>query len=147
VLAPHPAAVPVRPSLSGAVGGVLGLPAGAVAALTAWAFAGDHTTGLVFAALAAITLAALTTTIGAAVAACLCWACFDGFVLHRFGTLEASRNDLLALGVVLGAALAVRGVAAAVRYAGTSGRTTEAPRGYAASVLPEAPARIRSLTR
>ena len=129
--------------MSGAVGGVLGLPAGAVAAITAWAFAGDHTTGLVFAAAAAVILAAMTTTVGAVVTASLSWACYDGFVLHRFGTLESGRGDLIALGIVVGAALAARTVAAVVRHV----RTAEIRRDYPADMPSEARPRIRSMTR
>jgi hypothetical protein len=129
--------------MSGPVGGVLGLPAGAVAAIAAWVFAGDHTTGLVLAAAAAVILAAMTTTVGAVVTASLTWACYDGFVLHRFGTLEGGRGDLIALGIVVGAALAARGAAAVVRHV----RTTESRRDYPSTVLPEAQPRIRSTTR
>jgi K+-sensing histidine kinase KdpD len=129
--------------MPGAVGGVLGLPAGAIAAIAAWAFAGDHTTGLVFAAGAAVILASMTTTVGAVVTASLCWACFDGFVLHRFGTLDGGRDDLVALGIVVAAALAARAIAAVVRHI----RTPEGQRDYAAPVLPEARSRVRSLTR
>jgi hypothetical protein len=129
--------------MSGAVGGVLGLPAGAVAAIAAWAFGGDHTTGLVFAAAAAVILASMTTTVGAAVTASLSWACYDGFVLHRFGTLDGGRADLTALGIVAGAALTARAVAAVVRHV----RTAEGRRDYAAPVPPEARPRIRSMTR
>jgi len=48
-----------------------------------------------------VTVAAQAT----AVAAGACWACFDGFVAHRFGTLHANPADLIALAVVAGAAL------------------------------------------
>jgi K+-sensing histidine kinase KdpD len=129
--------------MSGAVGGVLGLPAGAVAAIAAWAFAGDPTTGLVFAAGAAVLLAAMTTTVGAVVTASLSWACYDGFVLHRFGTLEGGRGDLIALGIVLGAALAARAVTGVIRQV----RTAESRRDYPANVPPEVRLRIRSMTR
>jgi hypothetical protein len=129
--------------MSGAVGGVLGLPAGAVAAIAAWAFAGDHTIGLAFAAAVAVILAAMTTTVGAVVTASLSWACYDGFVLHRFGTLDSGRVDLSALGIVVGTALAARAVAAVVRHV----RTAEGRRDYAAPVHPEARPRIRSMIR
>jgi hypothetical protein len=125
VLAPRPAAgdaTPARPVLSGAVGGVLGLPAGAVAAFAAWAFDGNPTTGIVLAAVGAMALAALTTTTGAVVAGALSWACYDGFVLHRFGTLEGGRADVVALGVVVVAAVAARLVGAVVRHAGRARR-------------------------
>ncbi|MCH6170496.1 hypothetical protein [Pseudonocardia alaniniphila] len=145
MLAPRPTTgdtAPAQPLMSGPVGGVLGLPAGAVAAIAAWAFAGDHTMGLVFAAAAAVTLAAMTTTVGAVVTASLSWACYDGFVLHRFGTLEGGRGDLIALGIVVGAALTARAAAAVVQHI----RTTESRRDYPADVPPEARPRIRSMT-
>ena len=129
--------------MSGPVGGVLGLPAGAVAAIAAWAFAGDHTTGLVFAAAAAVILAAMTTTVGAVVTASLSWACYDGFVLHRFGTLDIGHGDLIALGIVVGAALAARAGAAIGRHA----RTAESRHDYPANMPSEARPRIRSMTR
>ncbi len=88
----------------GPVGAVLGLPAGAVAALVAWAFGGSPVAGAVFAAAAAATIAALSTAAGALGAAALCWACADGFVLNRFGVLGGGRTDLVALAVVAGAA-------------------------------------------
>jgi hypothetical protein len=125
VLAPRPAAgdaTPSGPVLSGAVGGALGLPAGVVAAFAAWAFDGNPTTGIVLAAVAAMALAALTTTTGAVVAGALSWACYDGFVLHRFGTLEGGRADLVALGVVVAAAVAAQLVGAVVRHAGRERR-------------------------
>jgi hypothetical protein len=115
-------ATPARPVLSGAVGGALGLPAGAVAAIAAWAFDGNPTTGIVLAAVAAMALAALTTTTGAVVTGALSWACYDGFVLHRLGTLEAGRADLVALGVVVVAAVAAQLVGAVVRHAGRERR-------------------------
>jgi hypothetical protein len=127
VLAPRSTAgdaTPARPVLSGAVGGVLGLPAGAVAAIAAWAFDGNPTTGIVLAAVAAMALAALTTTTGAVVSGALSWACYDGFVLHRFGTLEGGRADLVALGVVVVAVVAAQLVGAVVRHAGRERRPT-----------------------
>jgi hypothetical protein len=120
VLAPRPTdgtVVPARPLLPGAVGGVLGLPAGAVAAMAAWALGGSPTTGLVLATAAAATLGAIATTPGAVVAATLCWACYDGFVLHTLGTLEGGRADLVALAVVVVAALAAQLVGAVTRHA------------------------------
>jgi K+-sensing histidine kinase KdpD len=155
VHAPRPAAgdaTPARPVLSGAVGGVLGLPAGAGAAIAAWAFGGDPTIGIVLAAGAAIALATLTTTVGAVIAGALCWACYDGFVLHRFGTLDGGRADLVALGVVVVAAVAARVVAAAVRHARTTAavrhaRTTRGRHYYAACELPDVQRRTRSVAR
>lgn len=130
MFAPRPTdgtVVPARPLLPGAVGGVLGLPAGAVAAMAAWAFGGSPTTGLVLATAAAVTLGAIATTPGAVLAAALCWACYDGFVLHSLGTLEGGRADLVALAVVVGAAVAAQLVGALTRHARAVGAAVDLP--------------------
>jgi hypothetical protein len=123
------------------MGGALGLPAGAAAALVAWTFGGGATTGLVLAALAAAWLGALTTPPGAVVAAAQCWACFDGFVVHRFGSLGGGRADLLALAVVAGAGLAVAAAATVVRRH----RVGSATRGYPAVRIPAVLPRVGSM--
>jgi hypothetical protein len=148
VLAPRPstgAGAPDAPGpiVPGGVGAVLGLPAGAVAALVAWAFGGAPVAGVVLAAAAAATLAAVTTPLGALGAAALCWACADGFVLHRFGTLGDGRADLLALAAVAAAAAVAYLVGATVRHV----RAARLARGYAARDIPVPLPRVGTVIR
>lgn len=105
MFAPRPAD-PIRPRrLPGPVGAVLGLPAGVAAAVLTWLLGGSPTLGLVLTAAAAAWLGSRTTPLAALVAAALSWASYDGFVLHRFGVLEAGSPDLVALVIVAAAAL------------------------------------------
>ena len=137
MLAPRPPAPrrdPAPPAVPGAVGAVLGLPLGAVAALGAWVFGGGAATGLTLALAAAVWLGTATSVLGGVVAAAQTWACYDGFVLHRFGTLQGGRADLVALGVIAAAALVTGGVIRAVRHT----RTSVALRGYPAVRFPDA---------
>jgi hypothetical protein len=116
VPAPRPtSAAHGRPAIPGPVGATLGLPAGAVATIVAWAFGGAPGTGIVLAAVAAAALAAATSAPGALGAAAQCWACADGFVLNRFGTLGDGHADLVALVAVLTAATAAHVLAVLVR--------------------------------
>ncbi len=117
---------PRLPAVSGPSGAALGLPAGAAGALLTWTLGGDPTIGLVLAAATAVWLAALTTPLGALVAAAQCWACFDGFVVHRLGTLEGGPVDIVAFGIVACAAVAAQ----AVRAMATRGRTSTRLRSY-----------------
>ncbi|WP_433558555.1 hypothetical protein ACQPWY_08575 [Pseudonocardia xinjiangensis] len=155
MLAPRPThgtAVPTPPVLPGAVGGVLGLPAGAVAVMVTWVYGGSPTTGLVLATAAAVTLGAMATTPGAIVAAVLSWACYDGFVVHSLGTIEAGRADLVALAVVVVAALAAHLVGVVTRHrdqrtSQQHARATRRRRHYAADELPDVQRRTRSTAR
>ena len=128
------AATRLRP-LPGPAGAALGLPAGAVASLVTWTFGGDPTTGLVLATLAAVAIGASTSWTGTVVAALQCWACLDGFVLHRFGSLHAGAADLLALGVVAGVALAAHLVTALLIAVLRRRRTSVVLPGYAVALV------------
>ncbi len=124
VLAPQPVTV-ARPPVPAGVGGALGLPAGAAAALLADVVGTGPTGGLVLAAAVAAVLGAVTSPRGALVAAAQVWACWDGFVLHRLGTLQADGADLAGIAAVAGVAL-VASVLVAVRA-----RRAARPRRYA----------------
>lgn len=148
MLAPRPstgAGAPDAPGpvVPGAVGAVLGLPVGAGAALVTWALGGAPIAGIVLAAVAAATLAAVTTPIGAIGAAALCWACVDGFVLNRFGTLGDSRADLLALGIIAASAVAAYTAGALLRHL----RAERFTRDYAAHDVPVPLPHARSAAR
>ncbi|OLT12496.1 hypothetical protein BJF78_24475 [Pseudonocardia sp. CNS-139] len=133
-----PAPDPFR--LPGPLGGTLGLPAGAVAAMAAWASGGSPVAGAVLAAVAAAALAAVTTPVGALGAAALCWACADGFVVNRFGTLGGGARDLWLLAVVAAAAAAAWTAGALVRrLVGRPIRRPRLPRDYAGGILPVPP--------
>lgn len=103
------------------MGAALGLPVGVAAALATWLLGGDHTVGLVLATAAAAWVASQTTVAAALVATLQCWACFDGFVLHRLGSLESGPADVAALALIAAAALATR-TASRGRRASGSGR-------------------------
>jgi hypothetical protein len=120
--------------------------------MVAWGFGGSPTTGLVLATAAAVTLGAMTIAPGAVVAAVLCWACYDGFVLHSLGTLEGGHADLVALAVVVAAALAAQLVGAVTRHrdqreSQQHARATGRRRYYAAHELPDVQRHTRSTAR
>lgn len=108
-------------------GGFLaGLIAATAAPLLAWTL--DARTvavgGLVLAALAAVLIAALSTTAAAIDTAAVCWAAYDGFALNRLGELHLAAADLRALGYIVGAALSFRCLAAALRAVRAAARTS-----------------------
>ncbi|MDT7710568.1 MAG: hypothetical protein QOG20_6175 [Pseudonocardiales bacterium] len=115
---------PTAPSarIPGPLGAVLGLPVGAATALGAWPFGGGPVVGLVLIIAAALWLGSATTAVGGVIAAVQMWGCYDGFVLHRLGTLHDGRADLLALGMAAGAALVAHAVTRAVIVASRHAR-------------------------
>lgn len=95
----------------GPLGAGLGLPVGLAAVFLTWSVGGNPTAGLVLASIAAAAVAAVTTIPGGTVAGGLCWACYDGFVVNRLGTLTVGQAELVAFAIVVTTAL-VTGIAA-----------------------------------
>lgn len=99
----EPTAGPTR--VTGLFGPCLGLIAGLAAVFLTWSVNGDPTTGLLFTALAAAAVGAVTTIPGAVAAAVTCWTCYEGFLSNRTGTVHIGPAGLAALGAVIAIAL------------------------------------------
>lgn len=84
------------------VGVALGLPAGVAAVLATWLLGGEPSIGLLLVTVAAVAVGARTAPTTAITAAAVCWACYDGFVVHREGVLGV---DTTSLSMVVGGAL------------------------------------------
>jgi hypothetical protein len=88
-------------------GVALGLVAGLAATLLAWVFGAgtEPVVGLLAATSAAAAVAWWTAVPDGLAAAAVCWACYDGFVVHRFGELGFGGDDIAALLIMLGVAV------------------------------------------
>ena len=78
----------------------LGLPAGVTAVLVGWLLGGHPGVVLMLTTVAAV--GARTAPRAALAAGAVCWACYDGFVLHGLGVLDAGTADLVSLTVSSG---------------------------------------------
>jgi hypothetical protein len=104
--------------LPGPLGLALGFAASVAATMAYWSLgAGDSRIGLVLLTLTAAVVGVVTTLPGAIGAGALCWACYSGFVLDRFGTLTLGRGGGQALLVIVLAATAASAAAGLVRWA------------------------------
>lgn len=99
-----PAPIDFRPLPPVGVGVALGLPAGVAAVLVTSLLGGNPVLGLLLAVAVAVAVGTRTAPVAATAAGAVCWACYDGFVVHRLGELGADPIDLVTLAVVTGAA-------------------------------------------
>lgn len=109
-------ALAAGPPLACPLGAVAGLVAGVVVAAATWLLAGGSpAVAAALTLVAVMAVGALTSPLGAVVAAACCWGVVDGFVLNSFGELGAGPDDLGLLAVAAAAAAVFSGAAFVVR--------------------------------
>jgi hypothetical protein len=105
--------------LPGPLGSAVGFVAAIGSTMLSWLVGAgvDSRIGLVLLTLTAIVVGAFTTLHGAIGAGAMCWSCYSGFVLNRFGLLSFDRGGGQALLVIALAAMSASAVAALARWA------------------------------